>query len=249
MKTQIVNFINYLTIFLALLGYKSSKRVDHFERLGTPYGGWWVPKELRETANSFKNRRILVSAGIGNDVSFDLEMLKLNFELIALDPLPRCIEYAQKKIPAASSRLIMPKGLWDQTGSAKFFSPKNKSHDSYSITNIQNVQGSDFEDYQTIDVFELFVSEPRLTSVDNYVYLKMDIEGAELNVLNRITEKNIRVNVLAVEFDVLSLIPVADLGRRFRKVKECRRVLKNLKATGYVFAFNEKYNFFWEGKL
>ncbi len=231
-----------------MLGYKSSKKVDDFERLGTPYGGWWIPKELRETANSFKNQRILVSAGIGNDVSFDLEMLKLNFELIALDPLPRCIEYAQKNIPSSSSRLIIPKGLWDQSGSAKFFPPKNKSHDSYSITNIQNAQGSDFENYQTIDVFELFVTEPRLASIDNYVYLKMDIEGAELNVLSRITEKNIQVNVLAVEFDVLSLIPVANFRSRFRKVKECRRILKRLKATGYVFAFNDKYNFFWEGK-
>jgi FkbM family methyltransferase len=176
-------------------------------------------------------------------------MLNLNFELIALDPLPRCIEFAYKSIPASSSHLIIPKGLWDQSGYARFFSPKNKAHDSFSITNIQNVPGTEYENYQTIDVFELFVSDSRLMDTDNYVYLKMDVEGAELNILNRIIDKGLRVNLLAVEFDALSLIPVASLMRRYRKIKECRRVIKNLKTSGYEFAFNENYNFFWEGKL
>lgn len=156
----------------------------------------------------------MVSAGIGDDISFDLEMLKLGFELIALDPLPRCAEFAKKSIPTSYNSLIISKGLWDHSGHAKFFWPRDKSHDSFSITNLQNVPVTEFVSYQTLDIFDLFTSEPRLMDVNNYVYLKMDVEGAELSILNRMTEKNIEVNMLAVEFDVLSLIPVASFRHR-----------------------------------
>ena len=124
LKTQLVSLINRITIFITLFGFRPSKVPDDFERLGTQYGGWWIPKQLRKKTDEKKSKRILVSAGIGEDVSFDLEMLNLNFELIALDPVPRCVEFAHKNIPSSENHLIIQKGLWDKTGNSKFFAPK-----------------------------------------------------------------------------------------------------------------------------
>ena len=45
-----------------------TSRAD-MQRLGTPYGGWWVPVGLLDAES------IVYSVGIGGDASFDLELM------------------------------------------------------------------------------------------------------------------------------------------------------------------------------
>ena len=54
-------------------------------KLGTNYGGWYIPNELELDENS-----IIYSAGAGEDISFDLKLQMLtDCHLIMIDPTER----------------------------------------------------------------------------------------------------------------------------------------------------------------
>jgi len=88
-----VEIQNLATLNLILFGLKKYKSLI-LERLGTSYGGWYVPIKFSEL-NTFS--KTLISAGIGHDVSFDIEMQKKNFYIIAIDPY-RSVVILQKNL-------------------------------------------------------------------------------------------------------------------------------------------------------
>ncbi len=52
------------------------------EKLGTKYGGWYVPTDMKLNENS-----IIYSGGVGEDMSFDLLLLsKYNCNIFLIDP-------------------------------------------------------------------------------------------------------------------------------------------------------------------
>ena len=63
-------------VVLAFLGAKGGPlklASANLTRLGSPYGGWWVPIEKIGDVNV---SCLLLSAGLGFDVSFDQEMFQ-----------------------------------------------------------------------------------------------------------------------------------------------------------------------------
>jgi len=50
-------------------------------RLGSFYGGWWVPREVIEEAATW----LLVSCGLGHDISFDQELSKIGMGIIGVE--------------------------------------------------------------------------------------------------------------------------------------------------------------------
>ena len=59
--------------------------------LGSNYGGWYVAHE------NLSSNLIVFSAGAGEDISFDIEMLN-NFQckIIIIDPTPRAIQHIER---------------------------------------------------------------------------------------------------------------------------------------------------------
>src|SRR5215469_7175922 len=64
-------------------------RSGGLQRIGTTYGGWWVDtRNLSSSSN-------VVSAGIGEDISFDTGLINvIGCNIFALDPTPKAIDYA-----------------------------------------------------------------------------------------------------------------------------------------------------------
>ena len=59
-------------------------------RFGSGYGGWHVP------AGVLSSNSVVYSAGVGEDASFDLELIRaIGCDVWAFDPTPRAIEYAK----------------------------------------------------------------------------------------------------------------------------------------------------------
>ena len=123
-------------IVAKIVSFSYLKNVSlNLTRLGTDYGGWFIPENI---LHGIDRKRVLVSGGLGHDVSFDKILLENGFHIIGLNPLAECCDFARKELGDSKSVFIIEKGLWTNSGSIDFFPPKNKTHDAWSITNTQS---------------------------------------------------------------------------------------------------------------
>ena len=143
---------NKETFFYKKNHYKIFKdaKVDNIISLGTEYGGWSFVNE-----DKLKNCTI-ISAGLGEDASFDIEFASKYDARIIIDPTPRAIKHYDEiinslgnsskteyleggKQPINSYNLInlkkrkfypFKKALWNKNEKLRFFSPltQNMSH-------------------------------------------------------------------------------------------------------------------------
>lgn len=181
-------------------------------RLGSDYGGWHVP------ANGLGPQHFVVSAGAGEDISFDLELAsRFGCQILILDPTPRAVTHyelvrdgihEQKSVAINNSKTdfynatqadlenirFKPLGLWDRVETLSFFAPANPAHVSHSIGNLhESQQGFQAE---CVSLSEIMSMEQRA----NIDVLKLDIEGAEFAVLEHMLTTDIRPNFILVEF-------------------------------------------------
>lgn len=185
------------------------------EKLGTSYGGWFIPKECKLNENS-----IIYSVGVGEDISFDLLLnYKYKCKIFLIDPTKRAIDYYSNVIkyfnlecddhklknsylktinfkPNLNDFVYIDKGLWDSKTELKFYFQSNPEY--VSQTFIQNMYTDNFYLVKTTslkDIMEQFGH----TQID---LLKLDIEGAEITVLEDMIKNNIFPKYLLVEFDL-----------------------------------------------
>ncbi len=183
--------------------------------IGTTYGGWHIPE-------GFINQdSICYCIGAGEDVSFDLGLInRFNCRVISMDPTPRAINHHktimenQKKgasTPILSGNvseiyyklnenildkwIFLPYGAWVENTVQKFYAPKNPLHVSHSIANLQETKEYFESECRTI---KSVMNEFGHSKID---LLKMDIEGAEHQVVRSLFKDNIYPEVLLVEFD------------------------------------------------
>ena len=178
------------------------------EKLGSGYGGWIIPvKELHEHS-------ICYLAGAGEDISFDIALVtRFKCPVFIFDPTPRAKDHFDKFVTRSLEeedivdygedrveKKLLPYfrffevGLWETSGKLKFFAPKESSHISHSVSNLQG----------TSTYFEAAVqSLPDIMRSNGHAsidLLKMDIEGAEFNVINSILSEKLDIRVLCIEF-------------------------------------------------
>ncbi|MDM8553314.1 FkbM family methyltransferase [Desulfococcaceae bacterium HSG7] len=159
---------------------------------GNQYGGFYVCPDLLD------QNSIVYSFGIGEDVSFDVLMIKNhNCRVFGFDPTPKSINWVKKQSDTLSSNFIFYEyGIGEKCGIVDFFLPKNNKHVSGSFVIQKYV-----DDNQTITVelksFAVITDELGHNQID---VLKMDIEGGEYTVLEGILNSPIQINQILVEF-------------------------------------------------
>lgn len=176
-------------VFLRLARHVHLEPREELVRLGTDYGGYVVPEHLPQAD------WICYSGGIGEDASFELELIaRYGCDVVGFDPTPRSIGYMQELAAQTPQFRFLPIGLWSEDIEQRFHAPRNPEHVSHSIANLQDV-----DDY--------FVAECRsVQSVmadlgnDRIDLLKLDIEGAEYEVLPSVLDAHFGIRVLVVEF-------------------------------------------------
>ena len=203
--------------------------------LGNSYGG----KGILDLP-SLKNSKI-VSCGLGEDASFDIEFAsKYNATVIIVDPTPRSIAYFNKiksklknpkelKVESKvnntydlskinEKQLILEKfALWTKKTILNFYLPLNKDHVSHSIVNFQNSYELD-DKHEHIKVKTITISEiMKKHNLKIIELLKLDIEGAEVEVLEKMLLDQIYPNQICVEFDGLNF-PCRKAKSDFEKI-------------------------------
>jgi FkbM family methyltransferase len=156
--------------------------------IGTDYGGWtFNPTPLGAQS-------VIYSAGIGEDISFDLGLIKrFGVTVHAFDPTPRSIAWLRaQSLPQGF--VVHPYGIGASDGNVTFYRPENSTHVSLSV-----VERASPTPALTLPVRELagVMRELGHSVID---LLKMDIEGSEYAVLEDLVARNIPVRQLLVEF-------------------------------------------------
>jgi FkbM family methyltransferase len=183
--------------------------------IGSEYGGWAVDLDL------IPNGSTIISAGVGEDITFDEGLITLkNCRVIGIDPTEKARKHVEKK--GSSKIIFLQKVLSARDGQTiKIYKSANPDWVSESINpNHQGVSRLDCYEAPTISLRSL------LETYDNVSILKMDIEGAEYEVLNSICELNIPQ--VCIEFHHFCT-DVSD--------EDTNRCIKHLEQMGYVVAY------------
>jgi len=138
---------------------------------------------------------ILYSFGVGMDVSFDLAMIeRFGLTVHAFDPTPRSIEWvAGQKLP--EQFVFHPYGLAAEDGELKMFAPEDPKHVSYSILPEPGQAGEAI----SMPVYQLDTIAEMLGH-DKVDIVKIDVEGAEYEIIDRLAELRTDVTQLLIEF-------------------------------------------------
>lgn len=214
----------YSKVFqLALRTALPVRRGVELVRVGSRYGGWIVPLCIvREDATCY-------SGGVGEDASFDLALAEyFGCNVVAFDPTPRAIRYAESKLCGLPRLSFYPVGLWSKRGMLRFYAPKDPAHVSHSIVNLQRTSDFFFEaECWSIPDAMRELGHSRID------LLKLDIEGAEYEVLGSILDSGIDVSAVCVEFDQPT--PVRRLLKQVRDMKRASYDLVAIDGWNYTF--------------
>jgi len=212
--------------------------VEGLIMLGTDYGTWPVlPRLLRGS---------VISAGAGEDISFDLLLTSHGAELVVVvDPTPRAITHFDAVCAAlrqpradATAPALAPyaklnlsqvdvdrltydaRALWDSDTELAFYPPKDPAHVSHSADNLQGTGDPLMVPATSIAGI---VSSHGLTDL---CLVKLDIEGAANRVISSMLADGLRPPMLAVEYDEI-LYPDPE------RMAWCRNCHDGLLAHGY----------------
>jgi FkbM family methyltransferase len=158
-------------------------------RFGSTYGGWDVALE------GVGPDTVVYSAGVGEDASFDMALIE-HFKLVvhAFDPTPKSIDWVHhQRFPA--NFIFHAYGLADYDGQAAFNPPENPDHVSHTM--LERLSTAEKAINVPVKKLKTIMTELRHGRID---ILKMDIEGAELQVLRDLLNSEIRPTQILVEF-------------------------------------------------
>jgi FkbM family methyltransferase len=187
--------------------------IRNLEKLGTWYGGWTVPKDF------FNPDSVCYLAGAGEDISFDAVLAdKHHPQIHIFDPTPRAISHYEEfcqhvqtgeRMPINNSlsdfyqfdRSQLPClhfhdiGLWNKDQEIKFYAPDSPTKVSHSILNLQHSNDYFIGKVKRLKNIMKFYGHKSLD------LLKVDIEGAEYEVVNSIVEDQLDIKVIDIAYD------------------------------------------------
>lgn len=222
----VVSKVVFKTKVFILEGLLQPIRPPRMLRLGTFYGGWWIPGVEPE-------RGAAVCVGAGTDVSFDLELQRLGYRVYTVDPTPSAVEFVEATSPELT---LVPVGVWSETGRLEFRRDAVWT-ESWMIGDTVP-SGTRLDDAETFEVLSLTDLLQRIDEPEPAV-LKLDIEGAEHAVLATMVEAGLRPRTLAVEFDDFRMRQVIATNKLLRRHGYDLLHIENL---NYIYAVRDAWD-------
>lgn len=196
--------------------------------LGNEYGGYTA------CLDGLNASSVVYSFGIGLDLSFDRAIIEqLGVTVHAFDPTPRSVTWAREQ--QLSGLVVHEHGLLDRDGVVRFNKPRNPEHISHSVLD------SEVSDRVSTEA-PLELAVKRLHTVMRELghrrvdVLKMDVEGAEYDVIDDLCREPVDVGQILVEFHHM-LPGIA--------VRRTERAIDQLVELGYVPFFVSKTGREW----
>jgi FkbM family methyltransferase len=139
---------------------------------------------------------ICYCAGVGEDIEFEAGLLKqFDARVFAFDPTPRAIRFVECRMKNAKKFLFSPMGIWSEDTTLRFYAPMNNQYVSHSV--VRDGMSGEYFDAPCRRLATLMKEHNH----DRIDLLKMNIEGAEYEVLQSMIADQIRPTVLAFTFE------------------------------------------------
>jgi FkbM family methyltransferase len=191
MKDLMRRFFWYWRSFLLRRFYPVVALTRPTEFHGSQYGGWAI------IPNTLSEKSIVYSIGIGTDASFDISIInKYRCTVHGFDPTPKSLLWVSSNLNLQNF-LFHPWALAAVSGKIELFLPKDDRNISGSMVRTDHlcVNGIVVEAFSLADIMGML----------NHKYidvLKMDIEGAEYDVIDSIIDGGLLscIGQLLVEF-------------------------------------------------
>lgn len=216
-------------------------------RIGSWYGGWYAPESLLGPDS------VCYCAGAGEDITFDVGVaVRFGCAVHIVDPTPRAKAHFEglRQAVAAGRHMrvndfdefytLSPEqlkllhfhdcGLWSSDGVQRFHAPKNPEHVSHSIMNLQQTDACFEARCCTLDGLMASLGHDRIDM------LKIDIEGAEHEVIAAMLKAGVTPTFLNVEFD--EGYHQLDSGWLDR----IARTVEKLRQAGYIAVMRDGWN-------
>lgn len=189
------------------------------ERVGSNYGGWWIPLSALAPGD------VAYCAGAGEDITFDLVLCEAGICVTTFDPTPRAIAHVEAVAPPDACFRFVAVGWWDEESTLRFYAPRNPEHVSHSALNLQVTSDYFVAKVKTVRALAEELGDARIDLI------KMNIEGAETRVIGSLTRDGPLPGVLCVDFD------------QPQPLRGMVRAIRSLRGVGYEVAKIERWNF------
>ena len=159
------------------------------KKIGNDYGSWVIAD------NQLDQGSVVYSFGVGEDVTFDLELInEYNVRINAFDPTPKSIDWIKaQNLP--QNFILYEYGLSDFDGEVKFKPPRNPEFVSHRIVEGNDTGGKSIS--VAVKKIETIMKE---LGDDKINLMKMDIEGSEYSVIENLKTSDIKPDQLLIEF-------------------------------------------------
>ena len=143
--------------------------------------------------DDLNNQSVIYSGGVGRDITFEHELVKrFGASIVLIDPSPTGQETMSKNENRIPQFKFCEVGLAGRCGSIKLSPPTDDEEGSWSAFS---------EKHSTLEVPALDLETLMKQNGHSYLdLLKLDIEGAEYDVLDDLLKKKIPVRQVLVEF-------------------------------------------------
>ena len=203
--------------------------------LGTNYG--------QKTLDVTKPINYIVSAGVGDDISWESSLIGLyNVSIALLDPTDLAKNFVKSYLHSneyimnrktGSKLVFLQLALWNRLGFLEMYAPKALEDNNYSISDIQGTKSYlPSKKVEGITVAQL-MENLHWRQLD---VLKLDIEGGVYEVLKHIFGSKIFPTQILIEVDELFFVNPKNLVK-------ARRIFSLLIKNKYICVYRRYFDF------
>lgn len=242
---------------LVLNSFLNTDQDDNISRFGSSYGGWSIcvcPHHI--LANEY-----LVSAGVGEDISFDIEVIeKFGLNAILIDPTIRARKHvysylkelnrSRKKDYSQSGKQhlssypvsgaiknkirFVNQALWTDDNGLELCPPADSNNVSFHLYKTKNSIIT--EHFPSVNQRQILTDASGSSPLNTFSIYKLDVEGSELFLLRDFAKMSFLPRQLLVEFDFLRG------ENKFSQAVYLWKLLSSLSKKGYRLAYREGLN-------
>jgi FkbM family methyltransferase len=220
-KSTIFELQNSIFRFLLKIEFLQQKNKE-FVFLGNNYSGYWFPKKILDEKGT------IWGVGLGRDSSFEKALVQRGYKFFGFEPELNCFMISQSQFKE-NLATIENYGLWDKSGEFHY------TGENISIVNIFGIEEQSSEKLVIRSLWDV-AKEKDLKSNLAPRILKLNIEGAEREILMNLLNEPLDFEVIIFQAEFLFHIGFKKVSRKLNAYKELRSILKGMQFLGWEVA-------------